>query len=119
MGTTDVSKAPNAKGPTVGPSTSKIKTLEQNPDEQEENASKKRKGGKQPLKNAVEPVSHDEYNTVPGEDSTRIKGCVQKIRRHLVKKWFNYKMVHPRYAKNFAFHPPWGDCCEIGLIRAG
>ena len=27
-------------------------------------------------------------------------------------------MVHRRYAKNFAFHPPWGDCREIGLIRA-
>mgnify|MGYP007126479468 CR=1 FL=1 len=28
-------------------------------------------------------------------------------------------MVHPRYAKNFAFHPPWGDCREIGPIREG
>jgi hypothetical protein len=27
-------------------------------------------------------------------------------------------MIHPRYAKNFAFHPPWGDCREIGLVRA-
>ena len=28
-------------------------------------------------------------------------------------------MVHPRFAKNFAFHPPWGDCREIGLIHPG
>ena len=27
-------------------------------------------------------------------------------------------MVHPRFAKKFAFHPPWGDCRGIGLIRA-
>jgi hypothetical protein len=26
-------------------------------------------------------------------------------------------MIHPRFAQNFAFHPPWGDCREIGLIR--
>ena len=44
---------------------------------------------------------------------------MQKIWRHWVKKWFNYKIVHPRYAKNFAFHPPWGEFHEIGLIRVG
>jgi len=27
-------------------------------------------------------------------------------------------MIHPRFVKNFAFHPPWGDCREIGLLRA-
>ena len=119
LGTTGESKAPNAKGPTVGPSTSKRKRSEQNPNEQEEDAPKKRKGGRQPLKNTTKLVSHDEYNTVPREDSTRRKGRVQKIRRHWVRKWFNYKMVHPRYAENFAFHPPQGDYREIGLIWAG
>ena len=28
-------------------------------------------------------------------------------------------MVHPQYAKKFSFHPPWGDCREIGLIKEG
>jgi hypothetical protein len=119
MGTSDKSKAPNAKGPTVGPSSSKRKRAEPNANEQEKDALKKRKGGRQPLTNTTQYISHDDYNTVPGEDSTQRKGCVQKIRRHWVRKWFNYMMVHPRYAKNFAFHPPWGDCREIGLIQAG
>jgi hypothetical protein len=34
-----------------------------------------------------------------------------------VRKWFNYEFVHPRFAQNFAFHPPWGDCREISLIK--
>ena len=27
-------------------------------------------------------------------------------------------MIHPWFAKNVAFHPPWCDCREIGLLRA-
>ena len=46
LGTADESKAPNAKGPMVGPSTSKQKRTEQNDKEQEENAPKKKKGGR-------------------------------------------------------------------------
>lgn len=34
-----------------------------------------------------------------------------------MRKWFNYEFVHPRFAQNFAFHPPWGDCREISLIK--
>ena len=26
-------------------------------------------------------------------------------------------MVHPRYAKNFAFTPPWGDLHAIWLLK--
>jgi hypothetical protein len=88
MGTADESKAP--KGPTVGPSTSKRKWTEQNANDKEADAPKKRRGGRQPLKNTAELVSHYEYNRVPGEDSTQRKGCVQKIWRHWVRKWFNY-----------------------------
>nr|XP_040253917.1 dentin sialophosphoprotein-like [Aegilops tauschii subsp. strangulata] len=80
MGIADESKAP--KGPTVGPSTSKRKRTEQNANEQEADAPKKWRGGRQPIKNIVELVSHDEYNTVPGEDSNQRKGCVQKIQHH-------------------------------------
>ena len=53
MGTEDESKAPNAKGPTIGPSTSKRKRSEQNADEQEEDAPKKKKGGRQPFTNST------------------------------------------------------------------
>src|SRR3989337_869120 len=67
LGTADESKAPNAKGPTVGPSTSKRKRTEQNADEQEENAPKKKRGGTQPYTNTVEYISHDRYNTAHGE----------------------------------------------------
>lgn len=66
LGTADESKALNAKGPTVGPSTSKRKRTEQNANEQEENASKK-KGGRQAYTNTAEFISHDRYDTVPGE----------------------------------------------------
>ena len=53
LGTSDESKAPNAKGPTVGPSTSKRKRSEPNANEQEADAPKKRRGGRQPLKNTT------------------------------------------------------------------
>jgi len=67
LGTADESKAPNAEGPTVGPSTSKRKRPEQNADEQEEDAPKKKKGGRQPFTNSTQYISHDNYNTVQGE----------------------------------------------------
>ena len=68
LGTTDESKASNEKGPTVGPSTSNIKRNEQNADEQEENAlKKKKKGGRQPYTNTVKYISHDNYNIVRGD----------------------------------------------------
>ena len=67
LGTADESKAPNAKGPMVVPSTSKWKRTEQNADEQEENAPKKKRGGRQAYTNTAEYISHDRYNTVPGE----------------------------------------------------
>jgi hypothetical protein len=51
MGTADESRAP--KGPTVGPSMSKRKRIEQNTNEQEANAPKKRRGGRQPIKNTA------------------------------------------------------------------
>ena len=53
MGIADKSKAPNVKGPTVGPSTSKRRRSKPNADEQEANAPKKRRGGRQPLKNTT------------------------------------------------------------------
>ena len=67
LGTTDESKAPNIKGPTAVPSTSKRNRPEKNTNEQEEDAPKKKKGGKQPYPNLVEFISHDKYNTVPRE----------------------------------------------------
>ena len=67
LGTADESKAPNAKGPTVDPSTSKRKRAEQNDDEQVETTPKKNRGGRQALTNTAEYISHDRYNTVPGE----------------------------------------------------
>ena len=82
MGTTDESKAPNAKGPTVGPSTNKRKRSEQNPAEQEEDAPKKRKGGRQPFTNSTQYISHENYNTVIGETTTEKKRRLQKFRRH-------------------------------------
>jgi hypothetical protein len=84
LGTADESKAPNAKGPTVGPSTSKRKRSEQNTDGQEEDAPKKRKGGRQPIANSTEYISHDNYNTVPGETANDKRRRLQKIRRHWV-----------------------------------
>ena len=35
-----------------------------------------------------------------------------------MRKWFNYEFVAPRFAQNFAFHPPWGDCRELSLIKS-
>ena len=67
LGTTDESKALNAKDPTVGPSTNKHKRTEQNADEQEENAPNKKRGGRQAYTNTAGYISHDRYNTVPGE----------------------------------------------------
>ena len=49
LGTTDESKALNAKVPTIGPTSNKHKRTEQNADEQEEYAPKKKKGGRQPF----------------------------------------------------------------------
>ena len=66
LGSADESKALNDKGPTVGPSTSK-RRREHDDDEQVENAPKKKKGGRQALTNTAEYISHDQYNTVPGE----------------------------------------------------
>ena len=59
LGTVDKSKAPNAKGPTVGPSTSKRKRTEKNADELEENALKKKKGSREAITNTAEHTSHD------------------------------------------------------------
>ena len=118
LGTTDESKAPNAKGPMVGPSTGKRKRNEPSADEQEEDALKKKKGGRQPYANSAEYISHDNYITVPGESKRERDKRLQRIRHHWVRKWFNYEMIHPRFTKHFAFHPPWGDCHEIGLIHA-
>ena len=75
------------------------------------------KGGRQAIKNIVECISHDRYDTVSGETKQQRDKRLQWIRRHWVRKWFNYEFVHPRFAKNFAFHPPWGDCQEISLIK--
>ena len=118
MGTTAESKAPNAKGPMVGPSTRKRKRSEPNENEQEADAPKKNKGGRQPFTNSAQYIIHDNYNIVPKEDSSQRRKHLQRIQRHWVRKWFHYKMIHPRFAKNFAFHPSWGDCREIGLVRA-
>ena len=79
LGTTDESKAPNAKGPTVGPSTSKRKRSEQNANQQEAEAPKKRKGGRKPLANSAEYISHKNYNMVPGETTTETRRRLQKI----------------------------------------
>ena len=73
MGTTEESKAPNAKVPIVGPSSSKRKRSEQNANEQEEDAPKKRKGGRQPITNSAQYISHDDYNIVPREELTQRK----------------------------------------------
>ena len=97
LGTTDESKAPNAKSPMVGPSTSKRKRPKQNADEQEEDAPKKKKGGRQPFTNSARCISRDNYNTVQGESATENRRRLQKIQHHLVRKWFNYKMIHPRF----------------------
>ena len=70
MGTADESKAPNAKGPTVGPSTNKRKRSEQNADQQEEDAPKKKKGGRQPFTNSSQYISRANYNTILGETTT-------------------------------------------------
>ena len=67
LGTTGESKAPNAKGPMVGPSTSKRKSTEQNTDEQEEDTPKKKNDGRQPYRNTAEYMFHDRYDTNPGE----------------------------------------------------
>jgi hypothetical protein len=67
LGTIDESKTLNAKGPMVGPSTSKRKRTKQNANEQEENAPKKKRGGRQAYTNTTEYISHDRYDTVPGE----------------------------------------------------
>jgi hypothetical protein len=117
LGIANESKAPNAKGPTVGPSTSKTKRTQQKDDVQEEDAPKKKKGGRQPYTNIAECISHDKYNIVPRETKHERDKCLQWIRHHWVRKWFNYEMIHPGFAQNFAFHPPWGDYREIGLIR--
>ena len=65
MGTADESKAPNAKGPMVGPSTSKRKRSKPNANGQEADAPKKRKGGRQPYTNSAQYISHVKYNIVP------------------------------------------------------
>src|SRR6266566_6872380 len=117
LGTADESKAPIVKGPTVGPSTSK-RRRENDDEDQAGTAPKKKKGGRQALTNTAEYVSHDQYNTVSGETKHERDQRQQRIRRHWVRKWFNYQFVAPRFAKNFAFHPPWGDCRELSLIKA-
>nr|XP_020169010.1 uncharacterized protein LOC109754516 [Aegilops tauschii subsp. strangulata] len=71
MGIAHESKAPNAKGPMVGPSSSKRKRSEPNANEKEADALKKRKGGRQPYTNSAQYISHEDYNTVPSEDSTQ------------------------------------------------
>ena len=113
----DETETPNAKGPMVGPSTSKHKRTEQNADEQEENAPKKKRGGRQAYTKTTEYISHDCYNTVLGETKRQRDKRLQCIRHHWVCKWFSYEFVHPRFAQNFAFHPPWGDCREISFIK--
>nr|XP_020158077.1 triadin-like [Aegilops tauschii subsp. strangulata] len=100
LGTADESKTPNAKGPTVGPSTSKCKRSEQNAGEKEDNAPKKKKGGGQAITNTAEYMSHDHYNTVPEE-----------LKQQRDKRLQGFDVT------NFAFHPPWGDCREISLIK--
>jgi hypothetical protein len=105
LGTADESKAPNAKGWMVGPSSSKRKRNdEKNDGEQEATApKKKKKGGIQPYTNVAEYISHDRYDTVPGETKHQRELHQQWIRRHWVRKWFNYEFIHPRFAQNFAF----------------
>src|SRR3990170_270294 len=98
LGTADESKAPNAKGPTIGPSTSKRKRTAQKADEQEENAPKKKRGGRQAYTNTAEYISHDRYDTVPGKTKQQRDKRLQWIRHHWVCKWFNYEFVHPRFA---------------------
>ena len=83
LGTANESKALNAKGPTVGPSTSKRKRAKHNDDEQVETAPKKKKGGRQALTNTAEYISHDRYNTVLGESKHERDTRQQWIRRHL------------------------------------
>ena len=95
LGTADESKALNAKGPMVGPSTNKRKRNEKNVDEQEEDAPKNKKGDRQPFRNIAEYISHDKYNSVPSKTKHDRDKCLQWIRRHWVRKWFNYEMIHP------------------------
>jgi len=120
LGTSDESKALNDKGLMVGPATSKRRRErdDDDDDEQVETAPKKRRGGRQPFTNTAEYISHDRYNTKSGETKHERDQRQQWIRRHWVRKWFNYEMVAPRFAQNFAFHPPWGDCRELSLIKA-
>ena len=81
LGTADESKAPNDKGPTVGPSTSK-RRREHDDEEQVEIAPKKKKGDRQALTNTAEYISHDRYNTVSGETKHERDTRLQWIRRH-------------------------------------
>ena len=79
LGTTDESKALNAKGPKLGPSTSKKNKSDDLNNEQEETAPKKKgKDGRQPYTNNAQYISHDKYNTVPGENSTEKKKAYAK-----------------------------------------
>lgn len=55
-------------------------------------------------------MSHDRYKTIEGKFKKDRQNRMQRIHIYWAVKWFTYKMVHPRYAKQFAFTPPWGDC---------
>ena len=84
LGTTDESKAPNAKVPTRGPPTGKRKRNEPSAGEQEEGAPKKKKGGRQPFTNSFEYISHDKYVTILEESKRERDKRLKRIRRHWV-----------------------------------
>ena len=74
LGTADESKAPNAQAPTVGPS--KRKCDDGEPRQNNADPPKKRRGGRKPIENAAEMISHSKYDTKLNETKA------QKAWRH-------------------------------------
>ena len=74
LGTADESKAPNAKGPTVGPSTSKRKRDEHDDDEQIETAPKRRR--------VADSLSQTQLNIFLMTDTTQFQANPSTIEIH-------------------------------------
>lgn len=92
---------------------SKPQKKKRKPNDGEEIASEDRpkRGGRQLEKNTTDEMSHpDGYKTIEGETSTQRTNRLQRITRYQAKRWFNYQRLRDKYAKRFAFTPPWGGC---------
>jgi hypothetical protein len=76
LGNADESKAPNAQAPMVGPS--KRKRDDGEPSQNHPDPPKRR-GGRKPIVNATEMISHDEYNTKPNETKAQKSWRHQRI----------------------------------------